>query len=267
MAQDAAKADPKHYKVVFENEQVRVLHISYGPGKKSVMHEHPEGVAVYLTDAVAKFTLPDGKSMDASGTAGQTFWTPASKHQPGNTGDRSFEVIQVEMKKMDVATVRKAVEAQNAKFAAAYNRGDAAGVAAIYAPDAAVLPPNHEMVQGRPAIEEVFSDMQMGASNLVLTTVDVQGSDDTAYEIGKYTITIKPEGQAEIDRLRKTFGNLESARQTANGCSRPIPGTAACPCPLNELFERLNCNRLSIMPDKKGAILCKRSARLIHSIH
>ena len=30
-AQDAAKVDPKHYKVEFENDQVRVLRISYGP--------------------------------------------------------------------------------------------------------------------------------------------------------------------------------------------------------------------------------------------
>nr|NIR51506.1 hypothetical protein [candidate division KSB1 bacterium]NIS26908.1 hypothetical protein [candidate division KSB1 bacterium]NIT73741.1 hypothetical protein [candidate division KSB1 bacterium]NIU27639.1 hypothetical protein [candidate division KSB1 bacterium]NIU94275.1 hypothetical protein [candidate division KSB1 bacterium] len=41
-AQDATKVDPKHYKVEFENDQVRVLRISYGPGEKSVMHEHPE---------------------------------------------------------------------------------------------------------------------------------------------------------------------------------------------------------------------------------
>ena len=50
-AQDAVTADPKHYKVEFENEQVRVLRISYGPGEKSVMHQHPANVAVFLTDA------------------------------------------------------------------------------------------------------------------------------------------------------------------------------------------------------------------------
>jgi hypothetical protein len=36
-AQDAVKVDPKHYKVEFENDQVRVLRITYGPGEKSVM--------------------------------------------------------------------------------------------------------------------------------------------------------------------------------------------------------------------------------------
>ena len=49
-AQDAAKVDPKHYKVELENDQVRVLRISYGPGEKSVMHSHPANVAVFLTE-------------------------------------------------------------------------------------------------------------------------------------------------------------------------------------------------------------------------
>ena len=71
-AQDAVKADPKHYKVEFENDQVRVLRITYGPHEKSVMHEHPGVLAVFLTDGQAKFTFPDGKTQDASIRAGTT---------------------------------------------------------------------------------------------------------------------------------------------------------------------------------------------------
>ena len=40
-AQDAVKVDPSHHKVEFENDQVRVLRIRFGPGEESVMHEHP----------------------------------------------------------------------------------------------------------------------------------------------------------------------------------------------------------------------------------
>ena len=39
-AQDAAEVDPEHYKVEFENDQVRVLRITYGPGDKSVQGGH-----------------------------------------------------------------------------------------------------------------------------------------------------------------------------------------------------------------------------------
>ena len=38
-AQDPVKVDAKHYQVVLENAQVRVLHIRYGPHEKSVMHK------------------------------------------------------------------------------------------------------------------------------------------------------------------------------------------------------------------------------------
>jgi quercetin dioxygenase-like cupin family protein len=97
-AQDPVKVDPKHYKVEFENDQVRVLHVTYGAHEKSVMHEHPGAVAVFLTDGQSKFTLADGKTQDVPIKAGTTMWTPAGKHLPENTGDKPFELIVVEMK-------------------------------------------------------------------------------------------------------------------------------------------------------------------------
>jgi quercetin dioxygenase-like cupin family protein len=97
-AQDAPKADPKHYRVEFENDQVRVLRITYGPHEKSVMHEHPAGVAVFLTDAQVRFHLPDGKAVDATVKAGSTRWETPATHQPENTGDKPMEAILVELK-------------------------------------------------------------------------------------------------------------------------------------------------------------------------
>jgi quercetin dioxygenase-like cupin family protein len=97
-AQDPVKVDPKHYKVEFENEQVRVLRITYGPHEKSVMHEHPANVAVFLTDGQGRFTLPDGKSQDVPFKAATTQWDAGGKHLPENTGDRAFELVVVELK-------------------------------------------------------------------------------------------------------------------------------------------------------------------------
>ena len=97
-AQDAVKADPKHYKVEFENDQVRVLRITYGPHEKSVMHEHPANVAVFLTDGKGKFTMPDGKTQDVPIKAGTTQWDGGGKHLPENTGDSAFELVVVELK-------------------------------------------------------------------------------------------------------------------------------------------------------------------------
>jgi hypothetical protein len=60
--QDPVKVDPKHYKVDVENEKVRVLRINYGAHEKSVMHSHPDGVAIFQNDIHCRFTFPDGKT-------------------------------------------------------------------------------------------------------------------------------------------------------------------------------------------------------------
>jgi mannose-6-phosphate isomerase-like protein (cupin superfamily) len=97
-AQDPVKVDPKHYTVVFENDTVRVLRIHYGPGEKSVMHSHPDAVAVFLTDSRNKMTFPDGKSELRSVKAGEVQMTPAGEHLPENAGGQPMELILVELK-------------------------------------------------------------------------------------------------------------------------------------------------------------------------
>jgi len=97
-AQDPVKVDSKHHSVVAENDSIRILRIIYGPGEKSVMHDHPSGLYVLLTDQKVRMTLPDGKSIDISGKAGEAGFTSAGKHSPENTSDKAFEVILVELK-------------------------------------------------------------------------------------------------------------------------------------------------------------------------
>jgi quercetin dioxygenase-like cupin family protein len=75
-ADDPVKVDPKHYKVEFENERVRVLRIKYGAGEKSVMHSHPESIAIFLTDAHGKFTYRTGRRRTSTRKPGRcSTWT------------------------------------------------------------------------------------------------------------------------------------------------------------------------------------------------
>jgi len=97
-AQDPTEVDAKHYKIEFENDDVRVLRITYGPGEKSVMHEHPNAVAVFLTDAATEMTLPDGNKIEDLAKIGDAQWTPAGKHLPKSKGDAPSELILVELK-------------------------------------------------------------------------------------------------------------------------------------------------------------------------
>jgi len=106
MAQDPVKVDPKHYSVEFENAQVRVLRIKYGPHEKSVMHWHPAGVVILLSDMNTRFTLANGKTEERSGKTGDTMPTLAEKHLPENLSDQPFEAILVELKAKPVKSRR-----------------------------------------------------------------------------------------------------------------------------------------------------------------
>jgi len=98
-AMDPVKLDPKHYSVVIDNDEVRVLRARYGPHEKSVMHEHPASVAVSMTDYHVKMTSGDGKSQDLSSKAHDAIWTDAGKHLPENLSDKPMEVMVIELKK------------------------------------------------------------------------------------------------------------------------------------------------------------------------
>ena len=91
-------ADSRHYSVTSETDQVRVLRVSYGPGEKSVMHEHPPVVAVFLSEARFRFTFPDGRSEERTGKRGDTIMMPAEQHLPENIGDNRADVVVIELK-------------------------------------------------------------------------------------------------------------------------------------------------------------------------
>ena len=98
MSADPIEVDPGHYNVEFENDKVRVLRIRIAPGEKSVMHGHPDNVAVVLTDGRVRFDYPDGKSREIDIHAGDCEWQASGDHQPANVGDGPVEVLLVEIK-------------------------------------------------------------------------------------------------------------------------------------------------------------------------
>jgi len=82
------------------------------------------------------------------------------------------------------------IDANNAAWAAAANRGDAAAVAAMYTETATMLPPGVDMQKGRAAIQKTIANIGgSGIKNFALTTVDVaQVGPDTAREIGRFSL-------------------------------------------------------------------------------
>lgn len=106
---DAVKVDPKHYKIDFENDRVRVVRIQYGPHEKSVMHEHPgDRVGIYLTDFHVRNTSPDGSTREVHAKAGKTLWrAPAVRHFSENLNGQPLEALWVELKPPTSQTLEK----------------------------------------------------------------------------------------------------------------------------------------------------------------
>jgi hypothetical protein len=92
---DAVTADPRHYRVAFENDVARFVRASYAPGEKSVMHRHLPGCTIFLTDQTMNFTIPDGTTEPASVEAGALGCGDGNVHQPENIeGPAEFVIVE-----------------------------------------------------------------------------------------------------------------------------------------------------------------------------
>lgn len=81
---------------------------------------------------------------------------------------------------------RDEIEAALVTFADAFNKGDAAAVAAHYAEDAAVLPPDSPRIDGRAGIEAFWKGaITAGVSDLSLKAVEVAPGGNYAFEVGE----------------------------------------------------------------------------------
>jgi ketosteroid isomerase-like protein len=87
---------------------------------------------------------------------------------------------------------RASIEAGNKQFAAAFLKGDGAAVAALYTPNAQLLPANSEAVSGTAAIQKFWQGViDSGVRGAKLTAVEVEGHGNTAHEVGQYELSDK----------------------------------------------------------------------------
>ena len=97
---DPVKVDPKHYKVEFENNDVRVLRVKIEPQGIAPMHEHSVNrVTVFLTDQDFSVQDSTGKTAISKHKAGDAVWGTPVTHTEKNLSDRPFEVLAVELKR------------------------------------------------------------------------------------------------------------------------------------------------------------------------
>jgi hypothetical protein len=94
------EADPSVYKVIFEDQNFRVIAATWKAGTTDKPHAHPvPSVAYALTDCTLKLTTPDGKTTIVNNKAGAVTAPPITpSHTAENTGSRDCQGILVERK-------------------------------------------------------------------------------------------------------------------------------------------------------------------------
>jgi hypothetical protein len=95
---DPTTTDPDKYKVIFENERVRVLEYRDEPGQSTRPHEHPDSVMYTLSSFERRLVAGSGDARDVSLAEGEVRWLDAQTHSGENTGATPTHVLFVELK-------------------------------------------------------------------------------------------------------------------------------------------------------------------------
>jgi beta-alanine degradation protein BauB len=94
---DPVVTNPALYRVIFENERVRVLEYTDSPGDRTTPHDHPDSVMYTLSSFRRRLYSGDAQR-DVEIPAGTAHWLPAQRHAGHNIGETPTHVIFVEMK-------------------------------------------------------------------------------------------------------------------------------------------------------------------------
>jgi quercetin dioxygenase-like cupin family protein len=98
MTEHAATVAPDVYKVIFENDRVRMLEARMPPGGHTEMHSHPDYLVYALEDGKVRFTSPSGETAEVEVSAGEVMWREAEEHATDNVGGTDVHVLFFEQK-------------------------------------------------------------------------------------------------------------------------------------------------------------------------
>jgi beta-alanine degradation protein BauB len=113
-AQDPVPIYPANYKVLVENEQVRVMDFRLRKGDTEDFHSHPAHVLYVLEPFKIRFRFPDGRMGMREVKAGEVLFSEAVTHSPVNVGETDAHGILIELK---TSPVRQALRRDDAKLA------------------------------------------------------------------------------------------------------------------------------------------------------
>jgi beta-alanine degradation protein BauB len=97
MPDDPVQSNPDLYRVVMENDRIRVLEYRDRPGDRTTPHAHPDSVMVTMT-AFRRRLVAGERHTDVALDAASVRWLDAQEHAGENIGDSETHVFFVELK-------------------------------------------------------------------------------------------------------------------------------------------------------------------------
>jgi beta-alanine degradation protein BauB len=94
---DPVITNPGQYRIVFENDRVRVLEYRDRPGDRTAPHRHPDSVMVTLS-SFRRRLIGDGRQADVELGAGEARWLAGQEHAGENIGETETRAIFIELK-------------------------------------------------------------------------------------------------------------------------------------------------------------------------
>jgi len=94
---------------------------------------------------------------------------------------------------------------------AAFNSGDAEGLALMYSPNAEILPPDHPIVSGDAAIQEFWRSFNPGNVRLETTEVETMKLGQYWFRQGTYHRRYENEGEPRVGKFIELWVKVDSA--------------------------------------------------------
>ncbi len=114
-AADPLEVAPDMYKLVYENDRVRVMQVTFQVGEKIAEHSHPDHFVYVLEGDNLQITKADGTVTDAAVKVGDIIWLNAETHSAVNTGTTPVRLLVTEFKESKPVAEPVAAAAEAAK--------------------------------------------------------------------------------------------------------------------------------------------------------
>lgn len=175
---DALVSSPDNFKLLLENDQVRVLQYTLLPGALDHWHTHPPRIGYLLSGGKIRVTKADASHENYDEKTGEIYWGDFSPlHDTYNFGTTPYVALLVEVKSASVTPAladEAAIRSQRDVFNSAIADGNVPAIASVLADNAQMMGGDHStLTAGKAAQVALWSqDLKDKSRGIYVRTPD-----------------------------------------------------------------------------------------------